>query len=91
MLATDPCSRLLDINTNPNILNLAVIDNIDMKDKTFQYGNIYNVVCNTAHAILRMVFQFERPELSNLEQFEIQNLFGKSPMIEAWNAKIDNF
>ena len=89
MSATDPRSRLLDINTNLNILNLAVLDNIDMKNKTFQYGNIYDVVHTSAHATLRMVFQFERLELPNLEQFEIQNLFGISPMMKIWNKKID--
>ncbi|RIB03902.1 hypothetical protein C2G38_2048881 [Gigaspora rosea] len=35
MLAADPRLR---INLNPNVINIAAIDNIDLKDATFQYG-----------------------------------------------------
>ncbi|RIB25902.1 hypothetical protein C2G38_2030652 [Gigaspora rosea] len=40
MLAADPQLR---INLNPNIINIAAIDNIDLKDATFQYGQTFNI------------------------------------------------
>ncbi|RIB23275.1 hypothetical protein C2G38_2171759 [Gigaspora rosea] len=70
MSAVDPRTRL---DMRPNILNIAVIDNIDTKDSTFQYGNIYDAVRSTAHATLRMVFQFQRPDLVNLNNELLEN------------------
>lgn len=52
----DPKQRLLRGN---NIYNLCVIDNIDFMEKTFKYDNIFDTSRRTAHATLRMVFQFE--------------------------------
>jgi len=49
------------LQLGPNIWNLAVIDNIDFKQSTFKYGNIYDYSRNTLHATLRMVFQFSLP------------------------------
>ncbi|RIB04079.1 hypothetical protein C2G38_2223353 [Gigaspora rosea] len=43
MLAAEPRLR---INLNPNIINIAAINNIDLKDLTFQYGNIFDVLVN---------------------------------------------
>ncbi|RHZ76865.1 hypothetical protein Glove_188g89 [Diversispora epigaea] len=47
-----------------NVWNLAVIDNIDFKQKSFAFGNIYDVTRNSSHAILRMAFQ---SDLNNME------------------------
>jgi len=90
MIAADPRSRLI---TSSNIMNLAVIDNIDMANITFQYGNIFDVTRNTAHATLRMVFQFRLPEVStsNIEELPEgeHNLFGCSPLVHRWEQKIN--
>ncbi|PKK75454.1 hypothetical protein RhiirC2_708101, partial [Rhizophagus irregularis] len=40
MKSADPSKRLL---TEKNVFNLAVIDNIDFKERSFQFGNIYDV------------------------------------------------
>jgi len=44
-----------------NIWNVSVIDNIDFKESTFKYGNIFDTTRNSSHATLRMVFQFLLP------------------------------
>jgi len=49
------------LQEGPNIWNICVIDNIDFKERTFAYGNIYDVTRTTAHATLRIVFQFSLP------------------------------
>ncbi|RHZ86581.1 hypothetical protein Glove_48g133 [Diversispora epigaea] len=88
-----------------NIWNLAVIDNIDFKQKSFAFGNIYDVTRDSSHAILRMAFQ------SNLNNVEIEQriildentyLFGMNSTIQQilhtfqevleklLNIKIDN-
>ncbi len=41
-----------------NIWNVCVIDNIDFKEKSFTYGNIYDTTRSSSHATLRLVFQF---------------------------------
>src|ERR1043166_8366639 len=56
MKSTDPCQRL---NKNENIWNLAVIDNIDFKEVTFRYGNIFDTTRTSTHTTLRMVFQHQ--------------------------------
>ncbi|PKY35027.1 hypothetical protein RhiirB3_455333, partial [Rhizophagus irregularis] len=58
MDTTDPSKRLIKGN---NIWNLAIIDNIDFKEKTFKFGNIYNVIRGSSHATLRMAFQIQLP------------------------------
>jgi hypothetical protein len=58
MNATDPSKRLIKGN---NIWNLAIIDNIDFKEKTFKFGNIYDVTRGSSHATLRMAFQIQMP------------------------------
>jgi hypothetical protein len=50
----NPKNRL---ESGENLWNLAIIDNIDFKEKCFSYGNIYDVTRSTSHAILRMAFQ----------------------------------
>ncbi|CAB4416957.1 unnamed protein product [Rhizophagus irregularis] len=52
---TKPKERLL---TGNNIWNVSVIDNIDFKEKTFMYGNIYDTIYNSFYVTLQMVFQF---------------------------------
>ncbi|RHZ89541.1 hypothetical protein Glove_13g40 [Diversispora epigaea] len=42
------------LQQNPNIWNLAVIDNIDLKQKTFTYGNIFDTTRETSHTTIRM-------------------------------------
>ncbi|RIB24556.1 hypothetical protein C2G38_2168309 [Gigaspora rosea] len=88
MLAVEPWSRL---DTSSNILNIAAIDNIDTKDKTFQYGNIFDAVRATAHATVQMIFQFQRPELDSLdnESIENQDLFGISFVMEKLQTKVN--
>lgn len=60
MESADPSKRLL---TEKNVFNLAVIDNIDFKERSFQFGNIYDVTHGISHVTLRMVFQFLLPEV----------------------------
>ncbi|GES96424.1 hypothetical protein GLOIN_2v1482460 [Rhizophagus clarus] len=58
MNTTDPSKRLIKGN---NIWNLAIIDNIDFKERTFKFGNIYDVTRGSSHATLRMAFQIQLP------------------------------
>ncbi|PKC17135.1 hypothetical protein RhiirA5_369304 [Rhizophagus irregularis] len=58
MKSIDPCQRL---NKSENAWNLAVIDNIDFKEATFRYGNIFDTTRTSTHATLRMVFQHQMP------------------------------
>ena len=54
-----------------NIWNLSIIDNVDFKEATFGYGNIFNAVRENSHVTLRILFQyylFELPE--NFEEQE---------------------
>ncbi|GES98166.1 hypothetical protein GLOIN_2v1793246 [Rhizophagus clarus] len=53
-----------------NIWNLAIIDNIDFKQKTFSFGNIYDTTRNSSHMTLRMAFQSEVPDhlVTNYEE-----------------------
>jgi hypothetical protein len=67
MSIINPRDRLLiqraasSSETPMKIWNLAIIDNIDFKAKTFSYGNIFDAVRKSSHATLRMVFQFHIP------------------------------
>ncbi|RHZ88406.1 hypothetical protein Glove_23g147 [Diversispora epigaea] len=67
---SDSTKRLIQ---DKNIWNLAVIDNIDFKEKSFKFGNIYDITRGNSHATLRMVFQAQLP-------FEIET--GPEPVIE---------
>ena len=50
-----------------DIWNIGIIDNIDFKEKTFAYSNIFDKTRSSTHATLRMVFQYKMPtSLSNL-------------------------
>ncbi|RHZ70783.1 hypothetical protein Glove_267g23 [Diversispora epigaea] len=48
-----------------NMFNLTVIDNIDFKEASFGFGNIYDVTRGSSHATLRMVFQSILPISTN--------------------------
>jgi hypothetical protein len=85
--------RLLDANPEERIVkgnywNVAVIDNIDFKAKTFGYGNILDKTRKTSHATLRMLFQFELPtgillqDLGKNPPEMSPNLFGTSSFVE---------
>src|SRR3954469_16288359 len=50
----NPAKRLIQ---EDDIWNLAIIDNIDFKEKSFKFGNIYDVTRGSSHATLRMAFQ----------------------------------
>ena len=72
----------------PKIWNLAVVDNIDFIQQSFQYGNIYDISRKTIHTTLRMVFQFTMPvpiygigEARAIMLFNKQSLFEISPYI----------
>ncbi|CAB5380215.1 unnamed protein product [Rhizophagus irregularis] len=79
-LLVDPTSQILHGET---IWNLGIIDNIDFKETTFGYGNIFDAIRGNSHATLRMLFQYQLPELPEiLEVQEIihnqQQLFGQN-------------
>ncbi|PKC05955.1 hypothetical protein RhiirA5_378214 [Rhizophagus irregularis] len=79
-LLVDPTSQILHGET---IWNLGIIDNIDFKETTFGYGNIFDAIRGNSHATLRMLFQYQLPELPEiLEAQEIiydqQQLFGQN-------------
>ncbi|RGB23078.1 hypothetical protein C1646_775049 [Rhizophagus diaphanus] len=44
-----------------NVWNLAIIDNINFKEKSFKFSNIYDVTRGNLHATLRMAFQAQLP------------------------------
>ena len=54
MEESNPSKRLIQAN---NVWNLAVIDNIDFKERSFKFRNIYDITRNSSHATLRMAFQ----------------------------------
>ncbi|RHZ63144.1 hypothetical protein Glove_332g15 [Diversispora epigaea] len=97
MKSVVPAERL---HNNPNIWNIAVIDNIDFKEKTFYYGNIFNTTRETSHATLRMTFQNYLPiqiedsieNTINLTKETI--LFGMNErckdMLDSWDTILDN-
>ncbi|RHZ48801.1 hypothetical protein Glove_541g10 [Diversispora epigaea] len=58
MTKIDPSERMI---REKNIWNLAVIDNIDFKEKTFSYGNIFDTTRGSSHTTLRMAFQMQMP------------------------------
>lgn len=85
MELADPTLR---IQQSSNIWNVCVIDNIDFKEKTFTYGNIYDTTRTSSHATLRLLFQFKLPiEVNSISNDEIQldkntKLFGENSTTE---------
>ncbi|GES82488.1 hypothetical protein GLOIN_2v1829825 [Rhizophagus clarus] len=64
-----PTNRILH---KKNIWNLGIIDNIDFKETTFGYGNIFDAIRGNSHATLRILFQYQLPELP--EVLKIQEI-----------------
>jgi len=54
MKNSNPIKRLIQ---KENIWNLAVINNIDFKKKSFKFDNIYDITCSNSYATLQMAFQ----------------------------------
>ncbi|GET01423.1 hypothetical protein GLOIN_2v1482460 [Rhizophagus clarus] len=52
----DPSKCLIKGN---DIWNLAIIDNIDFKEKTFKFSNIYDITRGSFHATLQIAFQIK--------------------------------
>ncbi|RHZ43769.1 hypothetical protein Glove_856g18 [Diversispora epigaea] len=70
MELADPTLR---VQQSSNIWNVCVIDNIDFKEKTFTYGNIYDTTRTSSHATLCLLFQFKLPiEINSISNDEIQ-------------------
>ena len=86
MEATDPVKRLIKGN---KIWNLAVIDNIDFKEKTFKFGNIYDVTRGSSHATLQMAFQIQLPIEVKTDPEQVIELTAESPLF-GMNQNIDN-
>jgi hypothetical protein len=82
MKVANPTQHLVQ---EKNIWNLAIIDNIDFKEKSFKFGNIYNVTQESSHAALRMAFQAQLPiDRMNgpekvIELTVVTSLFGMNP------------
>ncbi|RHZ81243.1 hypothetical protein Glove_122g100 [Diversispora epigaea] len=77
MEKSNPTRYLIQGN---NIWNLATIDNIDFKEKSFKFDNIYDVTRNNSHTTLRMVFQTQLPiEIKTVPE-EVIELTAKTPL-----------
>ncbi|UZN99314.1 uncharacterized protein OCT59_000592 [Rhizophagus irregularis] len=72
--------QLIEFAIEKNIWNLGIIDNVDFKETTFGYGNIFDAVRGNSHATLRMLFQYqlpnELPEIIEIQDENKQKLFG---------------
>ncbi|RGB30745.1 hypothetical protein C1646_764947 [Rhizophagus diaphanus] len=62
--SADPSKCLL---TEKNVFNLAMIDNIDFKERSFQFGNIYDITRGTSHATLRMYNERQELEYNKID------------------------
>ncbi|RIA78774.1 hypothetical protein C1645_842363 [Glomus cerebriforme] len=63
------------------VVNITMIDNVDFKETTFGYGNIFDAVRGNSHATLRMLIQYQLPELPEIFEEQEQNhqkLFGQN-------------
>src|SRR5256885_669707 len=74
---SDPTKRLIK---GKNIWNLAVIDNIDFKERSFKFGNIYDVTRGNSHATLRMAFQAQLPIEISIGPEQVIELTAKTPL-----------
>ncbi|UZO06568.1 uncharacterized protein OCT59_026884 [Rhizophagus irregularis] len=76
-LLVDPTDRIC---YEKNIWNLGIIDNVDFKETTFGYGNIFDAI--RENATLRILFQYQLPnELSEIIEIQDKNkqkLFGQN-------------
>ena len=89
MAKINPTERLIK---GQNIWNLAVIDNIDFKDKTFIYGNIFDAMRESSHTTLKMAFQIRMPISLEEQTCDKKNvtsttgLFGMNNLMkDTWN------
>jgi len=85
METSNPAKRLIQGN---NVWNLAIIDNIDFKEKGFKFGNIYDVTRGSSHATLRMAFQMQLPIEINTGPEPIIELTAETPLF-GMNESID--
>ncbi|RHZ56814.1 hypothetical protein Glove_396g30 [Diversispora epigaea] len=85
MEKVNPIQRLIQ---GKNIWNLAVIDNIDFKEKSFKFGNIYDVTRESSHATLRMAFQIQLPVNTRNEPEKIIELTANTPLF-GMNSRIE--
>nr|CAG8595457.1 516_t:CDS:2 [Entrophospora candida] len=86
-----PAARL---EIGPNIWNLAIIDNIDIRDHTYSYGNIFDVTCNTKHAVVRTSLQYKLPHpvgtpIDDSEQILPEPIFSDQ-FANEWIEKYDD-
>ncbi|GBB90788.1 hypothetical protein RclHR1_17880003 [Rhizophagus clarus] len=86
METSNPVERLIKRN---NIWNIAIIDNIDFKEKSFKFGNIYDVTRGSSHATLRMAFQVQLPTEVETGSEHIIELTAETPLF-GMNQSIDN-
>ena len=77
MEKSNPVKRLIQGN---NVWNLATIDNIDFKEKSFKFGNIYDVTRDNSHATLRMTFQAQLPIEIETGPEEVVELVAETPL-----------
>src|SRR4051812_547842 len=77
METSNPAGRLIQ---GSNIWNLAIIDNIDFKEKSFKFGNIYDVTRESSHATLRMAFQMQLPFEINHGPEQVIELTAETPL-----------
>lgn len=91
MKSTDPCQHL---KKSENIWNLVIIDNINFKEITFRYGNIFDTIHTSTHTTLRMVFQHQMPfnlyENKNDEN-QVNSLLELFGMNQTVRNILDNF
>jgi hypothetical protein len=85
MEKANPAQRLIQ---GKNIWNLAIIDNIDFKEKSFKYGNIYDITRESSHATLRMTFQIPLPIDAKTGPEEIIELNADTPLF-GMNSEIE--
>ncbi|PKK64356.1 hypothetical protein RhiirC2_769934 [Rhizophagus irregularis] len=86
MKNANPTQRLIKKN---NIWNLAIIDNIDFKEKSFKFENIYDVTRESSHAILRIAFQIQLPiDIIRTGPEEMVELTADTPLF-GMNSRID--
>nr|CAG8433142.1 661_t:CDS:2 [Entrophospora candida] len=82
------------LEIGPNIWNLAIIDNIDIRDHTYSYGNIFDVTCNTKHAVVRTSLQYKLPHpvetpIDDSEQILPEPIFSDQ-FANEWIEKYDD-
>ncbi|PKY14332.1 hypothetical protein RhiirB3_426304, partial [Rhizophagus irregularis] len=81
-LLANPTDR---IHYNENIWNLGIIDNVDFKESTFGYGNIFDATRGHSHATLRMLFQFQMPESFNTLELQ-ERAQNQQPLLFGQNS-----